>query len=572
MCAPAHRAGPGPSVEPGPPLGSEAAGPASPRLAIEEVGFRIGADGVEAHARLACGPHCFTGTATGAIGAGQTWKLAAAASVAALQQCLQQCGADPPTPQITLLYVTASTTGLGQEAIHSTVRLRHGSNETDLLGSALVRNDRCSTAVAAALDAASRPLGPFLLLASAGNIDRACTPEPMLATAPTAPTSLPDPPQPIEAEIDVAMSADLVAADAEPAEALPSRSAEPAARPAPAQTNGTALGVTISPTSIRAAAVTHSGEVLAEARLPSPGGTEPGATLTRACETARDAIAGLNSSGNTVTAIGVALPGRLSAQEGMCISCGDFPSWRSVDVAAPFAGEFDLPVTLISPTEAAAFAELQFGAAEGLSNLIYARIGIDIDVAVILDGKPLSTAQSGPRQAGHVVIETDGPRCACGQNGCWQVLANRESLVARAMRALRSGTPSALGAAVDNRLGAITPALVVRMAAGGDAVARRAVDETGRYLAVGLANLIALFDPEAVIVDCSPAQLGAALLQAAQTALKLSPRAQALARCALLSPQLGDAAPVLGAAAWASSNASSHHAFGEKQEARASRP
>jgi predicted NBD/HSP70 family sugar kinase len=91
-------------------------------------------------------------------------------------------------------------------------------------------------------------------------------------------------------------------------------------------------------------------------------------------------------------------------------------------------------------------------------------------------------------------------------------------------------------------------------------------------LAVGLANLIALFDPEAVIVDCSPAQLGAALLQAAQTALKLSPRAQALARCALLSPQLGDAAPVLGAAAWASCNASSHHALCEKQEARASLP
>ena len=69
--------------------------------------------------------------------------------------------------------------------------------------------------------------------------------------------------------------------------------------------------------------------------------------------------------------------------------------------------------------------------------------------------------------------------------------------------------------------------------------------------AIGLANLVALFDPEAVVVDSAPAPVGLALLQAAEAALKSSPRAQALARCVLLSPELGDAAPVLGAAAWA---------------------
>ena len=89
------------------------------------------------------------------------------------------------------------------------------------------------------------------------------------------------------------------------------------------------------------------------------------------------------------------------------------------------------------------------------------------------------------------------------------------------------------------------------MAAGGDAVARAALEETGRYLALGIANLIALFDPEALIVDSSPAQLGPALLRAAAAALKASPRAQLLSRCVLLSPKLGDSAAVLGAAAWA---------------------
>ncbi len=569
----AQQAGPGPRGETTPPPGLEAAGPAGPRLVIKEVGFRVGTEHLEARATLGLGAHAFSGSAAGRAGTDHIWKLAAAASVAALQQYLQQCAADPPTPQVQLVDIATLTTGIGQEIVHATVRLRHGSSETDLLGSALVRNDRCSTAVAAALDAVSRRLGRLGLPAPSaqpGRFDQHESPpadpafDPPVASdrpaggngAPPAARVEPDPapaaaldptpsaePQPSTvAEPALATSAGPVVSVADPARG-PGRAATDVRSPV--------LGIAISPTSIRAAAVSPSGEILAEARRPSPAGTEPQATLARACEAARDAIAGLNSSGRTLAAIGLAVPGRLSRDDGTCISCGDFPSWRDVHVVGPFADEFGLPIALVGPTEAAALAELRFGAARELSDILFVRVGMDIDLAVILDGRPLPLSQSGSGQAGHIIIEADGPRCVCGQTGCWQALANREALVARAVKALRSGDPSSLGAAVDNRYGAITPSLVARMASAGDAVARAAVDETGRYLAIGLANLVALFDPEAVVVDSAPAPVGIALLQAAEAALKSSPRAQALARCVLLSPELGDSAPVLGAAAWA---------------------
>jgi len=548
---------------------------------IKEVGFRVGPERVEARATLGLGAHAFSGSAAGRAGTDHIWKLAAAASVAALQHYLQQCAVDPPTPQIQLVDIATITTGIGQEIVHATIRLRHGSSETDLLGSALVRNDRCSTAVAAALDAVSRRLGRLGLPtppAQPGPFDRH---ESAPADIPLGPPAASDQPaggngaQPAtqvepdrnpSAEPNRRPAAELdrnPSAEPDPstvAEPVLARSAspvvsvaDPARGPDVAATGvrSPVLGVAISPTSIRAAAVSPSGEILAEARRPSPSGTEPQATLARACEAARDAIGGLNSSGGALAAIGIALPGRLSPDDGTCISCGDFPSWRDVHVIAPFAEEFGLPIALVGPTQAAALAELRFGAARELSDILFVRVGMDIDLAVILEGRPLLPSQSGSGQAGHIIIEADGPRCVCGQTGCWQALANREALVARALKALRSGDPSSLGAAVDNRYGAITPSLVARMAAGGDAVARRAVDETGRFLAIGLANLVALFDPEAVIVDSAPAPVGLALLQAAEATLKSSARAQSLARCVLLSPELGDSAPVLGAAAWA---------------------
>jgi hypothetical protein len=157
--AQAEQAGPGLDRGVAFPVSVEAAGPAGPRLIIEEVTSRLGAEEVEVGVTLALGPHRFAGTVGGRAGDHQTWELAAAASVAAMQQYLQQHASDPTTPQVQLLDVAAFTTGIGQEFIAARIGIGHCSKKTDLLGSAFVGNDRCRAAVAAALDATSRYIG-----------------------------------------------------------------------------------------------------------------------------------------------------------------------------------------------------------------------------------------------------------------------------------------------------------------------------------------------------------------------------------------------------------------------------
>jgi len=517
------QAGPGLSRGVQPPDSQEAAGPATPRLLIHEVGVRLGPQTLEARAVLSAGPHRFTGAATAGAGASRqdAWQLAAAAAVAAIQQYLHHCTTDPPTPQLHLTHIALTTSASGQELIHAAVRLAQGSFEADLLGSAPLRNDPCTAAVAAALDAVSRRLGLFPLRASGPS---PAPPAQAHQSAEPAPPPLP-PEQPPELEV------------ASPSAPAPRESAsEPA------------LAIHVSATAIRAAAIGAAGQVLAEARRPARPTAEPRVNLSLAIEAAREALAGLNHSAANVRAVGVALPGRLQPDQGLCLASGDFPSWHDVQVAGPISEALERPVTLIGAAQAAALAESRYGAGEGLDDLLLVRVGIDIDLAVIAAGRPLLEERQTPGQAGHMVIDADGPRCSCGDLGCWQALANRDSLVARVLRALRAGQPSALLAAVDNHLGAITPALICRFAAAGDDLSRRALQETGRYLALGLANLIALFDPQAVILDSSPPAVGAALLQAAESTLKSSPRARLFSRCVLLSPSLGDTAPLIGAA------------------------
>jgi glucokinase len=537
--AQAKQAGPGLDREASFPVSLEAAGPASPRLIIEEVKTHLGDGEAEVTITLALGPQRFIGSAAGRAGERQAWELAAAASAAAIQQYLHHLSLDPSTPQVQLLDIVAFATGIGQEAIAATIRVAHDRTQTDLHGSVLVRNDRPCAAAAAALDALTRYLGRF----RAGTVQRTANALPGNTDVQFSEPSEPpvtDAPDCGHGE-PVAFS---VPDTAERAPSAPSRS--PAGFPA--------IGVVISSPGIHAAAIDSRGAVLAEAHRPVRVDADPEATLSQAVQAVREVIGRMDGDGE-FTSIGLALRGQLAEDEGVCVSSGEFPEWRYVPVTAPFATEFGRPVAFLNPTHAAAYAEFSFGAARGIRDVLYARVGADIDIALILGGRPTLT-QLPPGQAGHIVIEAGGPRCACGESGCWQALAGTDAFVARVVRALRSGTPSAVGAAVHDQAAAVTPALIVRMAASGDAVARRAVEETGGYLALGLANLIALFGPQAVIVESQPAAVGAALRRAAETSLKLTPRAGLLSHCVLLSPELGDSSTVIGAAAWAARNGS----------------
>jgi glucokinase len=542
----------------------EAAGPASPRLTVEGVNLRVSHDSVEAEVILTEDSRRFTGHLASKGGAQTTWHLAAAAAVKALQHYLQQSTTDQPAPRIELLDLATAATGIGHDVIHATIEFTDANQQMQLLGSALVRNDRCSTAIAAALDAANRQLARLTRrpLAAPPSRGRTLFPaerereEPPVLSQPDFDEEFPakesaettalmtaEPAAPLSAAEELVSEVDIAPLAEPPAFVYPRLAAA-----------DVALGVEIGATSVRVAAVDSDGKVLAEERRPSRATDEPERTLEAGVDAARATVASLNSSADRLAGVGLAMSGRLRPNEGICVSCGDFPAWREVSVAAPFTTAFDLPVSLLGSIQAAALAETTFGAARGLSNLLFVRVGIDLEIAIVSNGRPLMLSEASPGQVGHMVVAPGGPRCACGEIGCWQAVAGRDALVARVVRDIGGGIPSAISAAVENRLGAVTPALICQMAASGDNVARSALEETGRYLALGLGNLITLFDPEAVIIGGAPSPVGAALRHMTEVALKASPRSHILSRCVLLSPTLGDAAPVLGAAAWAAQN------------------
>jgi predicted NBD/HSP70 family sugar kinase len=189
----------------------------------------------------------------------------------------------------------------------------------------------------------------------------------------------------------------------------------------------------------------------------------------------------------------------------------------------------DAPVVVGNDADLGALAEHARGRAEGARNLIYLSGEVGVGGGIVLDGRPMSGAGGYGGEVGHMVVNPKGSRCRCGARGCWETEVGEDALLTAA------GRPDA------------TVEEVLARAADGDRTARTAVRHVGRWLGVGVANLVNLFNPEVVVFGGVLRQLFPAteeLVRARLRSALTAPREQVR----LVLPGLGADSILLGAA------------------------
>lgn len=178
--------------------------------------------------------------------------------------------------------------------------------------------------------------------------------------------------------------------------------------------------------------------------------------------------------------------------------------WRDVPLRELFAphlarlGLAGLPFLIANEADAGALGERLFGERPGDGPLLYLSVGIGLGGGVVIGDQPLGGRAGFAGEVGHVTLDVQGPACPCGNVGCAEVLIGLQALAARL------GRPHVN---VDEVLAAL------RL---GDPHAAGAVEASGRWLGVLIANLVNIFNPSAVVVGGPLAELGAALLDPAR--------------------------------------------------------
>lgn len=242
----------------------------------------------------------------------------------------------------------------------------------------------------------------------------------------------------------------------------------------------------------------------------------------------------------SIVGIGIGMHGLVNPDRGVAIFAPNL-NLRNMALREQLEAEFHVPVEVDNDVRAMALGESWFGNGRGIDNFICVNVGNGVGAGIILDQKLFRGASFTAGEVGHTTVDPDGPPCTCGNNGCLQTLVSGPAVAARAREQIQAGRSSVLEGKD------ITGEAIYHAALEGDALALDILRQTGRYLGIGLANLINTLNPERVIV-------GGGVAKAAQFImgpLKDTVAARALDTPArsttIVTAKLGDQATVIGA-------------------------
>lgn len=305
--------------------------------------------------------------------------------------------------------------------------------------------------------------------------------------------------------------------------------------------SGSVIAVDVGGTNIHAAVADLGGEILWESLRPTrDGDTEPLDVLIEVLDDCLTAAAGV--PGVAMAAV-IGVPAILNQQTGILTAAPNV-GWKGLDLAAHLAEHLPIPFVIENDVNLAAEAHAWRGQAHNVPDFVVLSIGTGIGGAIVTDGRLLRGSSSAAGEVGYLVPDRALlRRGAVDPLGAWELVASGPAVAQRAKELLASeeGSESALR----QHSGELRAEHVFAAAVDGDPVASRVVDEFVDWLAVGIADIAAVVDPELIVLDGGVARSLEPLVPRVVSILeRLLPRAPRL-----VVSNLGRNATVVGATA-----------------------
>jgi len=244
--------------------------------------------------------------------------------------------------------------------------------------------------------------------------------------------------------------------------------------------------------------------------------------------------------------IGIGCTGPVDPVSGALGTVNLLPGWEGGNLVEALSAKFSVPAAMENDADAAGLGEAVWGAGKGKVRLVYVTISTGIGASVILEGKVYRGSGGCHPEIGHHVVEPSGPACSCGARGCWESLASGPAMV----EWIQANAPSGYGGQD------LSGKLICARAAGGDEWARRAVEREGYYLGVGLANIVSVFTPDAIVLGGGVMKSADLFLDRIRQVIRENCRLVPFERVEISLASLGPDVALIGAAqVW-------HHRFG----------
>ncbi|QVL41131.1 ROK family protein [Bacillus velezensis] len=193
-------------------------------------------------------------------------------------------------------------------------------------------------------------------------------------------------------------------------------------------------------------------------------------------------IANMPQSPYGLIGIGICVPGLIDKNQKIVFAPNS--NWRDIDLKSFIQEKFNVPVFIENEANAGAYGEKVFGAAKNHDNMIYASIGTGIGIGVIINNDLYRGVGGFSGEMGHMTIDFNGPKCSCGNRGCWELYASEKALLTSLQTIEKK----------------VSTQDIIDLAHLNDIETLHALQNFGFYLGIGLTNILNTFNPQAIIL------------------------------------------------------------------------
>lgn len=232
------------------------------------------------------------------------------------------------------------------------------------------------------------------------------------------------------------------------------------------------------------------GSILGESNFETKP-ENPGAFITRSVRELKNLCKRLNI--DNLEGLGISVAGIVDSKD-LMVDFAPNLGWENFKIGEEYLKHLpDLKIIAVgNDAKASALAELWFGTqGVDLSNFVFLSIGEGIGAGIVVEGKLLEGEFQAAGEVGHMILIERGEKCVCGNYGCWERYASDNATVKRYLMEKNGTSKHIDNPKIDD---------IIKMANGGDKLAKKVLNETGEFLGLGIATIVKAYDPHAIII------------------------------------------------------------------------
>lgn len=259
------------------------------------------------------------------------------------------------------------------------------------------------------------------------------------------------------------------------------------------------IGVDLGGTNIVVGLIDEDGKIIKSLNRPTEKerGVEP--IFDDIFDMCNELINEFKLDNTNLKGVGIGIPGTIDDKNGVIVYSNNIKI-NNFNVREYAKGKLDYEIRMANDADCAALGEVAAGSAKGCSNAIVVTLGTGVGGGIIIDGKIFAGFYPGGAEIGHQIIEKDGRPCSCGNHGCFEAYSSASALILAAKKKAEENKDSLLYKLVEGDVEKMNAKIPFDAAQSGDKAGEEVIDEYLDYLAVGIANLINVFKPEAILL------------------------------------------------------------------------